>query len=70
MLEFHKLPDEILGVLVYQLFIRCLKIYGPATDEGWLYLATCIDLFSRKIVGWSMSSRMTADIVVDAFTLT
>jgi len=40
-----------------------------ATDEGWLYLATCIDLFSRKIVGWSMSSRMTADIVVDAFRM-
>jgi putative transposase len=40
-----------------------------ATDEGWLYLATCIDLFSRKVVGWSMSSRMTADIVVDAFRM-
>ena len=39
------------------------------TDEGWLYLATCIDLFSRKVVGWSMSSRMTADIVVDAFRM-
>jgi putative transposase len=42
--------------------------YVP-TDEGWLYLATCIDLFSRKVVGWSMSSRMTADIVVDAFRM-
>ena len=40
-----------------------------ATEEGWLYLATCIDLFSRKVVGWSMSSRMTADIVVDAFRM-
>lgn len=40
-----------------------------ATEEGWLYLSTWIDLFSRKIVGWSMSSRMTADIVVDAFRL-
>jgi transposase InsO family protein len=39
------------------------------TEEGWLYLATCIDLFSRKVVGWSMSSRMTADIVVDAFRM-
>ncbi len=39
------------------------------TDEGWLYLATCIDLFSRKVVGWSMSSRMTKDIVVDAFRM-
>lgn len=40
-----------------------------ATDEGWLYLATWIDLFSRKVVGWSMSSRMTADLVVDAFQM-
>ena len=40
-----------------------------ATDEGWLYLATCIDLYSRKIVGWSMSSRMTSDIVVNAFRM-
>ncbi len=40
-----------------------------ATEEGWLYLATTIDLFSRKVVGWSMSSRMTADIVVDAFRM-
>jgi transposase InsO family protein len=40
-----------------------------ATEEGWLYLSTWIDLCSRKIVGWSMSSRMTADIVVDAFRM-
>jgi len=39
------------------------------TDEGWLYLATFIDLFSRKVVGWSMSPRMTADLVVDAFRM-
>jgi putative transposase len=40
-----------------------------ATDEGWLYLATFIDLYSRKVVGWSMSERMTADLVVDAFRM-
>lgn len=39
------------------------------TEEGWLYLATFIDLCSRKVVGWSMSSRMTADLVVDAFRM-
>jgi len=39
------------------------------TEEGWLYLSTWIDLCSRKIVGWSMSSRMTADIVVNAFRM-
>ena len=39
------------------------------TDEGWLYLATFIDLFSRKVVGWSMAPRMAADLVVDAFRM-
>lgn len=36
------------------------------TQEGWLYLAVVMDLFSRKIVGWSMSSRMKASLVCDA----
>ena len=31
------------------------------TSEGWLYLAVIIDLFSRTVVGWSMSKRMTAE---------
>jgi transposase InsO family protein len=39
------------------------------TDEGWLYLATVIDLFSRKIVGWSMSSSMTSKLVNDALLM-
>lgn len=39
------------------------------TQEGWLYLAVFIDLFSRKVVGWSMSSRMTADLVCNALKM-
>ena len=39
------------------------------TREGWLYLATFIDLYSRKVVGWSMSERMTADLVVSAYDM-
>jgi putative transposase len=39
------------------------------TGEGWLYLAVVIDLFSRKIVGWSMGSRMTASLVCDALKM-
>ena len=39
------------------------------TDEGWLYLATVIDLYSRKIVGWSMSSNMKAELVNDALLM-
>lgn len=37
-----------------------------ATGQGWLYLASVMDLFSRKIVGWSMGSRMTRELVLDA----
>ena len=39
------------------------------TDEGWLYLATVIDLYSRRVVGWAMSERMTADLVCDALMM-
>lgn len=39
------------------------------TQEGWLYLAVVIDLYSRKIVGWSMSSRMKASLVCDALKM-
>lgn len=37
-----------------------------ATDEGWLFLAAILDLSSRRIVGWSMSERMQADLVCQA----
>jgi transposase InsO family protein len=39
------------------------------TEEGWLYLAVMIDLFSRMVVGWSMSARMTAELVKDALMM-
>jgi putative transposase len=39
------------------------------TGEGWLYLAAVEDLFSRKIVGWSMSERIDSRLVVDALEL-
>jgi len=39
------------------------------TQEGWLYLAVVIDLCSRKVVGWSMGSRMKAQLVCDALTM-
>lgn len=39
------------------------------TDEGWLYLASTMDLFSRKIVGWSMGSTLHARLVVDALRM-
>jgi putative transposase len=39
------------------------------TREGWLYLAVVIDLFSRKVVGWSMGTRMKAQLVCDALEM-
>lgn len=39
------------------------------TAEGWLYLAVVEDLFSRRIVGWSMDTTMTSRLVVDALHL-
>jgi len=39
------------------------------TSEGWLYLAVIIDLYSRSVVGWSMSNRMTATLVCDALKM-
>ena len=39
------------------------------TYEGWLFLAVVIDLFSRQVIGWSMSKRINADLVLDALTM-
>lgn len=39
------------------------------TAEGWLYFAAVIDLFSRRVIGWSMSTNMTAQLVTDALIM-
>lgn len=36
------------------------------TKEGWLYLSVVLDVYSRRIVGWSMNRRLTKELVVDA----
>ena len=72
--SYHKLP------LFDNLLKRQFKVERPDTvyvsdityiwtQEGWLYLAVVIDLYSRKVVGWSMSSRMTASLVCDALNM-
>lgn len=40
-----------------------------ATDEGWLYLATVMDAYSRMIVGWSIEARMTQNLVLEALEM-
>jgi putative transposase len=39
------------------------------TAEGWLYVAAVVDLFSRRVVGWSMSAAMTSQFVTDALMM-
>ena len=39
------------------------------THEGWLYLAVVIDLYARKVVGWSMQSRMHTSLVLGALLM-
>jgi len=39
------------------------------TQEGWLYLAAILDLYSRLIVGWAMSDRMTSALTLDALKM-
>lgn len=59
---------------------RCFEINEPdrvwvsdityiPTDEGWLYLATVMDLYSRRIVGWSMNRRMAEKLVIGALDM-
>jgi len=63
-------PSKIAPNLVNQNFVVKEKnsvwvsdITYIDTNEGWLYLAATLDLYSRKIIGLSMGSRMTADLV-------
>ena len=39
------------------------------TREGWLYRAVVLDLYSRKVVGWNLRSRMKVQLVFDALTM-
>jgi transposase InsO family protein len=62
LLDRHFAPQEIKGPnRVYAGDITYID-----TAEGWLYLAVVIDLWSRRVVGWAMSHRMTKELVNDA----
>lgn len=39
------------------------------TAEGWLFVAVVLDLYSRRVVGWSMQTQMTAQLVIDAMLM-
>ena len=39
------------------------------TEQGWLYVAVVLDLFSRRVVGWSMRAQMSAQLLTDAMLM-
>lgn len=47
----------------------CADITYIPTQEGWLYLAVILDLFSRRIIGWAMSKRMTQQLACTALEM-
>jgi transposase InsO family protein len=49
--------------------VYCGDITYIWTSEGWLYLAVVIDLFSRKVVGWSLNRRMNKELVINALQM-
>lgn len=49
--------------------VLCGDITYLKTGEGWLYLASVVDLATRMVVGWAFSARMTADICVSALEM-
>ncbi|MGQ0836522.1 MAG: IS3 family transposase [Gammaproteobacteria bacterium] len=72
--------DRIAGAIAPNVLDRRFQASAPnqkwAADftyiwsgEGWTYVAVVIDLFSRRVVGWSMRASMTADLVAEALTM-
>ena len=47
----------------------CGDITYLRTGEGWLFLATVIDLYSRRVIGWSVAAHMRAELVADALKM-
>ena len=53
----HRLREVIVGDITY----------WPSDQQGWLYLAVWMDLFSRRILGWKVSEHMRAELITEAF---
>lgn len=74
------LGERIAGAIAPNILDRRFKATAPNqkwaadftyiwTAEGWLYVAVVIDLYSRRVVGWSMRAAMTADLVAEALMM-
>ena len=62
--------SEAENVADHVLLCRLRRLAPVVTiEEGWLYLASVLDAYSRRIVGWSMSDRMKQDLVLDALRM-
>jgi transposase InsO family protein len=69
-------PNDELGVSDNTLYrwisefkqdpVNAFNITYVPTDEGWLYVASIMDLYTRKIVGWHADERMTKELVLQA----
>ena len=60
----NRLQQDFYACVPDQIYVGDIT-YIP-TSEGWLYLAVVIDLYSRKVVGWSMAEHMSTVLVNDA----
>jgi putative transposase len=63
----NRLPDVPKASAPNQLWVTDITYIH--TDEGWLYLAAILDLYSRKIVGWAMSARIDSALVLSALAM-
>ena len=64
-LNRHFAPKEIAATNL----VSAGDITYISTREGWLYLAVVLDLFSRRVIGWSMSHRLESRLVLDALQM-
>ena len=71
----RKYSDQVADNLLNQNFnpLASNKVWAGditylRTNEGWVYLAVVMDLYSRRIVGWHIAQRMTSDLIVRALT--
>jgi len=63
----NRLAQDFTATAPNQRWVADITYIG--TGEGWLYLAVVLDLYSRKVVGWSMDSRLKRDLVLEALKI-
>jgi len=63
----NRLAQDFTATAPNQRWVADITYIG--TGEGWLYLAVILDLYSRKVVGWSTSARLQRDLVLEALKM-